>query len=326
MMCAGTGGTGDDTTGKTTCSGDSGGPLVVGGKVVGLVSWGVATDTQNCNVPGTYDVFTKVSSYNGTVQPRINDTDVSRDGKADVLAKTSAGASYAIDSTGTGVKARVTAPISFKNYNLVVQADLERDGYQDYILRNSSTGNVYMAHRTPDRASYSYFLIGSNWKTVKAILVPGDVTGDGIPDLLTEDSLGRVWVRSGIGNGLFNSAVLTGVSWSRFNQVVGHGDFSGDGITDVLGRDPKTNALYLLRGTGKASAPFGTPTVIRTGWSGYDKLVAVGDFNADGHADLLARVPSGTGYLFKGTGAAGSAALSPAVKIATGWDAYSLLG
>lgn len=327
MMCAGAGGTGDDTTGKSTCSGDSGGPLVVGGKVIGLVSWAPAIlNVQNCNVAGTYDVFTKVSSYNGTVQPRINDTDVSGDGKADVLAKTPAGASYAIASTGTGVKTRVTAPISFKNYNLVVQADLERDGYQDYLLRSSSTGNVFMAHRTPTRSSYSYSQIGTNWKSVKAMLVPGDVTGDGVPDLLTEDSLGRVWVRAGIGNGLFSGGVLTNVSWSRFNQVVGHGDYSGDGIADVLGRDPKTGGLYLLRGTGKASAPFGTPTVIRTGWNGYDKLIAVGDFNADGHADLLARVPSGAAYLIKGTGQAGSAALSTAVRIAAGWNAYSLLG
>jgi hypothetical protein len=135
-----------------------------------------------------------------------------------------------------------------------------------------------------------------------------------------------VWVRSGIGNGLFNSAVLTNVSWSRFNQVVGHGDYSGDGITDVLGRDPKTGGLYLLRGTGKAATPFLAPTVVRTGFNGYDKLIAVGDFNADGHADLLARVPSGSTYLFKGTGQAGSAGFSAPVTIATGWNAYSLLG
>src|SRR5882757_7967691 len=300
MMCAGTGGTGDDTTGKATCYGDSGGPLVVGGKLVGLVSWGVASNTQECNVPGTFDVFTRVSGYGGVVQPRINSTDVSRDGKADVLAKTSAGGSYAYASTGTAVKTRANAPVSFANYNMVVQADLERDGYQDYILRATSTGNVFMAHRTADRSSYSYTKIGSNWKTVKAILVPGDVTGDGIPDLLTEDSANRLWVYSGKGNGLFN--------------------------TDVLARNPKTGGLYVFAGTGKASAPFLAPKLISTGWNGYDKLDAVGDFNGDGHADLLARVPSGTLYLFKGTGKTGSAAFSAASKISGGWQQYSLLG
>src|SRR5882757_3957785 len=326
MMCAGTGGTGDDTTGKATCYGDSGGPLVVGGKLVGLVSWGVASNTQECNVPGTFDVFTRVSGYGGVVQPRINSTDVSRDGKADVLAKTSAGGSYAYASTGTAVKTRANAPVSFANYNMVVQADLERDGYQDYILRATSTGNVFMAHRTADRSSYSYTKIGSNWKTVKAILVPGDVTGDGIPDLLTEDSANRLWVYSGKGNGLFNTGVLSGVTFGAYNAVVGHGDYTGDGITDVLARNPKTGGLYVFAGTGKASAPFLAPKLISTGWNGYDKLDAVGDFNGDGHADLLARVPSGTLYLFKGTGKTGSAAFSAASKISGGWQQYSLLG
>jgi secreted trypsin-like serine protease len=326
MMCAGAGGTGTDATGKTTCSGDSGGPLVAGGKLIGLVSWGLQSSTQNCNVPGSYDVFTKFSTYSGIVQPRINDTDVTRDAKADVIAQTPVGASYVYASAGTGVQGRVTAPVSFKNYNTVIQADLERDGYQDYILRASSSGNVFMAHRTAARASYSYSQIGSNWKSVKAMLVPGDVTGDGIPDLITADSASRVWIYSGIGNGLFNAGFMPGLNWSQYNLVIGHGDFSGDGITDVLARDAKTGGLYLLQGTGKASAPFLAPVLISTGWNGYDKLVAVGDFSGDGHADLLARVPSGSFYLFKGTGATGPGTFAPSVRIGTGWNMYNLLG
>jgi secreted trypsin-like serine protease len=326
MICGGEGGTGDDATGKTTCSGDSGGPLVAGGKIVGVVSWGVANDTQDCNVPGTYDVFTKVSGYGGAVQPRVLDTDISRDGKADIVAKTSAGASYAYASTGTGVRSRANAPISFANYDTVVQADLERDGYQDYILRAASSGNVFMGHRTADRASYSYSQIGSGWKTVKAIVVPGDMTGDGIPDLLTEDSAGRVWVYPGKGNGLFTTAVLTNASWSRYNLVVGHGDYTGDGIADVLGRDTASGALYVLPGTGTTAAPFGPAVQVGSGFNGFDKLVAVGDFTGDGHADLLARVPSGTLFLFKGQGVAGPAAFAPWQKISGGWNMYSLLG
>ncbi|MEE4540666.1 trypsin-like serine protease [Streptomyces sp. V4-01] len=326
MICGGAGGTGDDTTGKTTCSGDSGGPLVVGGRIVGVVSWGVSDDAQDCNVPGTYDVFTKVSSYRGVVQPRIDNTDISRDGRADVLARTPAGASYAYASTGAGVASRAAAPVPLTNYDTVVQADLERDGYQDYILRATSSGNVFMGHRTADRASYSYTQIGSNWKTVKAIVVPGDVTGDGIPDLLTEDSAGRVWVYSGKGNGLFNTAVLSGASWSRYNLVVGHGDYTGDGVADVLGRDSATGGLYVLPGTGSASAPFAAPVLVGTGFNGFDKLVSAGDFTGDGRADLLARTPSGTLFLYAGTGKAGTAAFATWQKIGTGWNMYNLLG
>lgn len=325
MICAGIGGTDDDSTGKTTCSGDSGGPLVVGGRIVGIVSWGVGTDSQSCNVMGTYDVFTKVSAYGGYSQPRINDTDLSRDARADLLAKVSTGASYQYTSTGAGFTGRVSAPVSLANYNSVVQADLERDGYQDFVLRASGSGNVFMAHRTPTRSSYSYVQVGSNWKTRRVMLVPGDLTGDGVPDLLSETSDGRVWIYSGKGNGLFNPPVAAGSGWTKYNLVVGHGDFSNDGKADVFAREASTGNLYLLQGTGKASAPFAAPVLVRTGWNGYNTVVATGDVSGDGRADLLARTPSGALFLFKGTGATTSSTFATAVKIGTGWSMYSLL-
>lgn len=88
MFCAGTPATGTDEGTKSTCSGDSGGPVIVGGRVVGVVSWGVS----GCTAKGAYPVFTKVSSYVWAAQPRIDDTDLSFDGRADLLARTPPGA------------------------------------------------------------------------------------------------------------------------------------------------------------------------------------------------------------------------------------------
>ncbi|MBM9509103.1 trypsin-like serine protease [Actinacidiphila acididurans] len=327
MFCAGVKGTGSDATGKAKCDGDDGGPLVAGGKLIGLVSWGIHSSVAYCNVNGAYDVFARVAPFAGVLEPQIDNTDISRDGKADVIAKTPAGASYAYASTGTGVKARANAPVPFANYNTVIQADLERDGYQDYIMRATSSGNVFMGHRTADRPSYSYTEIGAGWKTVKAMLVPGDVTGDGIPDLVTEDSASRVWVYPGKGNGLFNTAVLTHANWAQYNLVVGHGDFSGDGIADVLARNAKTGTLTVLLGTGNVSTAFSSiGNVVNGNWNGYDKLVTVGDFSGDGKADLLARVPSGSFYLFKGNDTVSSSPFAASVRIGTGWNMYSLIG
>ncbi|WP_405583866.1 trypsin-like serine protease [Streptomyces sp. NBC_01190] len=326
MMCAGQPGTGDDTTGKSTCSGDSGGPLVAGGKILGIVSWGVSTQSQDCNVSGTYDVFTNVSTYGAAIQPRVDDTDISRDGKADLLVRTSAGATYAYGSTGSGFKSRVTAPYNVKADNVVVQADLDRDGYQDYVVRNTSTGNVYSVRRTATNATYKGTLIGTNWKTRRAILVPGDLTGDGLPDVISEDSSGRVYLYPGKGNGTIGGATLVATGWQQYNLVTAHGDFSNDGKADIYARDAKTGNIYLTPGTGKASAPFGTRLLIEKAWTGYNSIISTGDISGDGRADLLARTPAGTLYLFDGTGKTTSAAFGTAIKIGTGWQQYNLLG
>ncbi|MFC4034344.1 FG-GAP repeat protein [Streptomyces polygonati] len=55
-------------------------------------------------------------------------------------------------------------------------------------------------------------------------------------------------------------------------------------------------------------------------------MVAVGDYDGDGHPDLLARVPSGSFYLFKGTGRSGPGTLAAPVRIGTDWNMYDLLG
>ena len=65
--------TGTDEGTTSPCNGDSGGPLVAGGKIVGIVSWGVA----GCTARGAYPVFTKVSSYTWAAQPRVDDSDLS---------------------------------------------------------------------------------------------------------------------------------------------------------------------------------------------------------------------------------------------------------
>ncbi|MEU9758157.1 serine protease, partial [Streptomyces althioticus] len=91
MVCAGAPATGSDAGTTTACNGDSGGPLVVNNRIVGVVSWGI----KDCVEKGAFGVFTKVTNYVGVTYPRIDDTDINGDHRADLWArKKSTGVGY----------------------------------------------------------------------------------------------------------------------------------------------------------------------------------------------------------------------------------------
>ncbi|MFJ3797355.1 trypsin-like serine protease [Streptomyces sp. NPDC090088] len=336
MVCAGKPATGSDTGSTTTCNGDSGGPLVVGGRIVGVVSWGVTDGTTECVVSGSYSVFTKVSTYVGAAYAQITDTNLSQfnkvvDGKADLFArKSSTKVGYELDSKGSSLASRVSWG-DFSGVNVILQADLDRDGYQDLVYRVASSGNVYWDHvvLNSDRTkgTWTTTKLFTNWKTRKAIVIPGDLTGDYLPDVLSEDSSGVLWLYPGKGNGTFGARVRIGSGWSQYNQLRGVGDFNGDGKADLLARKSTGGDLYLYKGTGKAGTGlFSARVKVRSAWTGFNTLAAVGDMTGDGKADLLARTTGGTLYLYPGTGKGTSEIFGTRKSLGTGFQQYDIFG
>ncbi|MFD2688093.1 trypsin-like serine protease [Streptomyces phyllanthi] len=322
MVCAGEPATGSDEGTNSACNGDSGGPLVVNNRVVGVVSWGV----EDCVAAGAYSVFSKVSTYVGVTYPRVDDTDISGDGKADLfLRKDSTNVGYVKESKGTSFTARESWG-SWAGLNVVLQTDLNRDGYQDFVVRRSSDGDVFWMHYVPATDSWANKQIFDNWKSRKRIVTPGDVTGDALPDLLSVDSAGVLWIYPGKGNGSFSTRVKVGSGWSQYNSVRGHGDFTGDGKADLIVRKSSTSDIYLYKGTGKAGTGAFSSRVKVRNWSSYNAFVAPGDVTGDGKADFLARTKGGTLYLYKGTGKATSEIFATRISIGTGYDQYDLFG
>ncbi|MFF0091181.1 trypsin-like serine protease [Streptomyces canus] len=324
MTCAGPPASGRDSGTTAICSGDSGGPLVVNGRIVGVVSWNVT----DCVAKGAYSVFTKVSKYVGAAYPRVDDTNLSFDHKADLwVRKSSTKVGYELDSKGTTLAARLSWG-DWNGVNLVRQTDLNRDGYQDLLYRVSATGDVYWERFLPSTGAWADpKKVFTDWRTRTRIVTPGDLTGDYKPDLLSVDSAGVLWIYPGKGDGSFAARVRVGGGWSQYNQLLGHGDFTGDGKADVLARNKSTGDLYLYKGTGKSgTGVFAARVKVRTNWSGYNAFDAVGDITGDGRADLVARTTAGTLYLYKGTGKATSEIFATRTSLGTGFQQYDIFG
>ncbi|MFH9065136.1 trypsin-like serine protease [Streptomyces coeruleorubidus] len=324
MVCAGNPATGSDAGTTSACNGDSGGPLVVNNRIVGVVSWGVT----DCVAKGAYSVFSKVSSYVGATYPRLDDTNVSGDHKADLWVRNaSTKTGYSKDSKGTSFAARESWG-NWNGVNVVLQTDLDRDGYQDLVYRRSSDGDLFWTHYVISSGTWSTQQIADNWSTRTRIITPGDVTGDYLPDLLSVDSAGVMWIYPGKGNGTFAPRVQVGSGWNQYNSVRGKGDFTGDGKTDLIARSKTGGTIYLYKGTGKAgTGAFSSRVKVRT-WSSttYNAFDATGDITGDGKADFLARTPGGTLYLYKGTGKATSEIFATRISVGTDFKQYDIFG
>ncbi|MFJ5534617.1 trypsin-like serine protease [Streptomyces sp. NPDC093261] len=319
MICAGTPATGTDEGTKSTCNGDSGGPLVVGGKIVGVVSWGVA----GCTAKGAYPVFTKVSSYTWAAQPRIDDTDLNYDGRADLLERTPSGGLFEQDSKGTSLTQRSFGSSGWQDAGWALQADLDRDYYQDLIVREKSDGKLYRSYYDHAAQDFTWMQISSVWGGYKSYAIPGDMTGDARPDLVAVDADGSVYLYPGKGNGQFYGRVkVVDRAWKGV-QIFGRGDLSGDGKADLLARSTD-GTLWLYRGTQQEQTPWSARIKARTGWN-FTSYVSNGDVTGDGIADVITRDSGGTLWLYPGTDKASSDLFGSRIRLGTGYNQYNLL-
>ena len=112
-------------------------------------------------------------------------------------------------------------------------------------------------------------------------LLAADVDGDGIPDIVTADSMGdEVGVLPGDGTGGFTAARLLGTG--RGPHDVAAGDLDGDGVIDLVSANADADSVSVLLGKGAGS--FAVKTDYATGERPWG--VAVADFNGDGKGDV----------------------------------------
>jgi hypothetical protein len=221
--------------------------------------------------------------------------DATGDGRADVLARQSGGAVRVLQSNGSAfVGFGTTWTDGFVSYRYDVYfADVDGDGLSDLVSRSKDDGNVEVFASTGSSFAYRAGngpggVWSFGWGTSYDLYF-GDVTGDGKADLVGRlRSNGDVYVSASTGGG-FSGPVLWSYGWSSGYDLY-LGDVTGDGKVDLVSRyyGPTaglTGDVYVGISTGTGFTFAGRWTY---GFSaGYD--IFVGDMDADGKADLLAR-------------------------------------
>ncbi|GGY19889.1 FG-GAP-like repeat-containing protein [Streptomyces djakartensis] len=258
------------------------------------VTAGAAAPRDHAGQDGAGDVLTLNSSGTltiqrgtgtGTLSGKVSGTgwpttakfvpfgDLSGDRCNDVLVRLSSGALRA-HRPACGTAVTPSTPYTslgtsgWTQYDvLTAPGDVSGDGRPDLVARNASTGTVYLYKGTSTGKLSARVKLYDDWKTYKKVVGAGDLNGDGVGDLLAQDTSNNLYRYDGTGTGTFRARVKVFSNWgASYNAVVAAGDITGDGRTDLVSRDTSGN-LYRNSGDGKGS--FGGRTKIATGWQGY---------------------------------------------------------
>jgi hypothetical protein len=218
--------------------------------------------------------------------------------------------------------------------------DVNGDGLADVVigapsLRSNGTGKAFVVYgrATPGRIALSslggadgYAIVGPG-ETGFPVAGPGDVNGDGRPDVLVGGNLAtHVLFSDGsgatvdLGSTATRSRELRLLRDTGITAGAGTGDANGDGLADVLLADPFATPGCHAR-AGSASVVYGrrqagTESLANLGAGGYrvdgpapdaqagSGVAWTGDLNGDGGSDLLLGAdgagPSGQAYLVPG--------------------------
>ncbi|MFF5922853.1 DNRLRE domain-containing protein [Streptomyces flavochromogenes] len=252
------------------------------------------------------------------------------------------------DPNGGDTEETFTAPLSghFTGALITHNGDFYGgDGLQDLIARVGDKlwvypGDGYGAVNITKRRE---ILLPSNAPqpaTLSQITATGDITGDGLPDMLATTGQ-QLWAYIGYTGAAFNEArQLTSTAWAATRDIVSVADISGDGVPDLLYRSEETGRGLLLRhgkpATGNAvdltslatdtNSKTGKDEVYGTGgWTAASIPMITGtpDANGDTIPDLWAIKSDGKLYFYPGGRTTHG---TPFIAGEGGWTALRAIG
>ncbi|MFF0445971.1 FG-GAP-like repeat-containing protein [Streptomyces sp. NPDC004609] len=297
---------------------DAAGGLVPNGTYAWTLT-GVPADGQGAGlvVNGTVDLA------GGTAAHRDHAGAAGPDGVADLMTLNASGVLAFRHGNGAGGFTGATTGRIWSSTAVAVPfGDMNGDRCNEVLVR---LGGQLRAYRpgcgkglTP---SAPYTLLGTVWAQFDVLTSPGDLTGDGRPDLIArQQKTGDVYLYADDGRGGLKARGRIAVNWKGYRAVFGAGDLNGDGIGDVLAVDA-AHSLWRFNGTAAGTLK---PRALVFGakWgTGRNAFVGAGDLNKDGKADLISR--NAAGDLLRNNGN-GSGSFGSTARLAPGWQGYKI--
>ncbi|MER8232584.1 trypsin-like serine protease [Streptomyces sp. NPDC094049] len=291
----------------TFCSGDEGGPLVVNGTLIGIASF-----NPGCKNSLGYGVYTRMTEFRAEVKSQtavLSHDDLTSDGIADLAAVWTDGSLHSYPGNGAGgilgtERQQLVGGTSWSTVKHLAKGDFTNDGIADLMgIWNDGTLHYYRGKGDGTIATQTPIALGGNtWSTIKQITA-GDLTGDGIADLITIWNDGTLHYYRGKGDGTIAAQTpiaLGGNTWDTVKQLTS-GDYNGDGVADLM-TVWFDGTLHFYAGRNDGTLATQVPVTEGGGTWGTVLQLTSGDYNGDGVADLMAIWSDGSLHSYAGRG------------------------
>ncbi|MFW6866571.1 N-acetylmuramoyl-L-alanine amidase [Nocardioides sp. CPCC 206347] len=197
------------------------------------------------------------------------------------------------------VRSRVDTGVNIASASSIYKAgDWDQDGFADMITRRKSDGLLQIYRGKGGARFHPPQVLSGQVKDATLIALPGDVTGDGYPDLMAQSGGAmRIWRGRGAA-GLGTSLNNLGTSVVAYSAVNGYahvpaGLMNADGAPDSIVRVGSEVRLY----TGNGPGGWTSVRTLEVTAGSYDWLLGVGRLGANAQPDFVAR-DKATGGLF----------------------------
>lgn len=252
-----------------------------------------------------------VGSGWNTMRVSIAAGDLTGNGTSDLLAIDRSGRLFLYEGRG-GARwfARQQVGNGWQGMRLVATGgDLTGDGRTDLVAVDAN-GALWLYANLGGARWAQRVQAGTGWQTYSSITVGslsaasafvpqpgvGDVSADGLRDMVTMDASGQLSRRAGDDRGGFSGPVPM-AAWQPGDRFFSAGDFNRDGRNEIL----RESGSLLFMHSVDSSGVLDGGTQIGNGWSVMTQIAVPGDVNGDGSIDVIAIDRSGVMWLYPRT-------------------------
>ncbi len=170
----------------------------------------------------------------------------------DIMAKDRVGVLWRLAENGSGtIQSTSKFGVGWGRMRAILATgDFNGDRRNDIVAIHTASATLWFYAGNGRGGLRSGRQIGNGWSSMANASMVGDLSGDGISDLLAVTrASGDLYFYAGTGRGTFGKAQRLEAGFAGFRDIAASQDITGDGVSDVILHNPATGQTRTMIGS-----------------------------------------------------------------------------